>query len=173
MRVENDAKDAVVREFLTTVRLVILGKSDALLARLKATRPEKLMASEAAVGLLIGLVSLSPGKALAFAAFLPGATMVWIFLYAAVSNTAKEIRPALYPIFFGSSLFLAPAAVPILGPPLLPLLAFGWPFVLARLVAREKKESPGRVLFDLTLPLVILWAALQIVFMLVGKLISS
>lgn len=164
--------DTFIKDLVLTVRLVLLGRTEAISETLLENRVEKFLLLEMLVGLLIGIQTFSVTKALAFPIFLVGATTVWLMVYALISKTPKEEMPILHSYFFGTSLFLAPSAVPLIGPLLLPVFAIGWPFVLARLIAYKKSQPPGRVFLELTLPLIAFWLLVQFAIWMLGTVIS-
>lgn len=164
--------ESYLKEFLFTTRAVILGRTDEICERLSRMKPEKLMAYEAAIGLLVGIQTLSPLRTIGFPVFLTGMTIIWIFLYAAMIEARRAEMMTLYRCFFGSSLILAPGVVPIVGPKLFELLLLGWPCVLARLIAHATNEKPGRIFLHLAAPVLGLFVTLKIVLLLAGNIFS-
>ena len=159
-----------LKEFLFTARAVLFGRTRDACAILDRVKPEKLMAFQLVIGFCIGLQTLHPLRVFGFPLFLTGMTILWLFLYAAMIESKREDMTTLYRYFFGSSLFLLPGVIPIVGPKLLEILILGWPCVLSRFIAHGFEQKPGRIFCHLTLPVIGLYATLQIVLLIVGNI---
>ncbi len=163
------------KELLLTARVVSLGRTDDAVARILSIRRERLLGFEAAmafvIGIFLGVQSLSPLKFLGTPLFLVGITLIGAYLFAAFGEIAREQMLDIHSLFLGSSLFLLPGIIPLVGPVLMQALLVGWPFVLARFLARYLGRPPGRVFLQLCLPPALLWLILQLVFVVVGRVL--
>lgn len=167
-------------------RLVAVGRSERAVAMIRRISLERLMLGEALLGFLVGLnllitqdsaraipslVFLSPWQLFFFPVFLLGITLIWSFTFLILAGITAD-RNLYHALFFGSSLFLVPAVVPLLGAAIFPILLLGWPFVLARFLAAASGVKPGRVLLYLVAPPVFVWVVVHLIFIIIGRVIS-
>lgn len=165
--------DVFFREMMSTARLVIVGRSQAIVDRLIKTPLGLLLAWEVLLGVVLGLLSFDLRRLIGYPILLSGLTVLWALLFALVSELRREQMHDLYALFLGSSLFLLPAVVPLVGPFILQGLIIGWPFLLARLLASHLCWKPGKVFVNLILPPLILCATLQGILWIVGRAFLS
>ncbi|HBW46423.1 TPA: hypothetical protein DEF17_00635 [bacterium] len=169
--------DEFFKELLSTSKTVLLGRTDIAVERLIGQSPLKLLAFEAVIGIITGIhmsiQSASPMKLIGVPLFLISITILWAFLFAIFGEVCRDNMIELYSLFIGSSLFLSPVVIPILGPILVQALFIGWPFVLARFISCRMKKSPGKIFIQLTLPIIIFWGALILIFYVAGKFLFN
>ncbi len=165
--------DAFIRELLVTARTVLVGPTEAVRERLDAIPAVRLLGAQFILAFALGIQTFDPRKMIGYPVFLGALTLIWVLLFALVSELKRDQLPALYAYFLGTSLFLLPAVVPLVGPWFLQALVLGWPFVLARVLAAHLGRPPGKVLLDLILPPLILWLTIQAALWIVGRAFFS
>lgn len=173
-------------DLIRLYRIVTVGRSESAVAVIRRISLERLMLGEALMGFLIGLnllitqdsaraiptlMFLSPWHLFSFPVFLLAVTLIWCYAFLFLAGITAD-RNRYHALFFGSSLFLAPAVIPLLGAAIFPILLLGWPFVLGRFLAAESGVKPGRVLMYLVAPPVFVWVVLRLVFIVIGRVLS-
>lgn len=173
---------SVFRDIFGLCRIVSLGKTSAALDAIHKHTVENLFVIAMIIGTLIGasqsILDLLSGdgfitvaKVFTFPAALISVSVLWSWLFCFLVQNKKD-RFDIYAIFFGSSAFLLPGAIPILGTQILPFLLLGWPFIISRYTAKELELPPGQTFTYLILPPVVLLVCIRIVLFAVGKFMS-